>query len=85
MLSGGLLLVYGVGAVAGPIISSIAMGGMGPGGLFLFTAVVHTVLLLYIVNRTLRRSAPKDSDQVPFDDALAAARTTSQVYEDGIE
>ena len=85
MLSGGLLLMYGVGAVAGPIISSIAMASMGPGGLFLFTAVVHAVLLLYIVNRTLRRSAPQDSDQVPFDDALAASRTTSQVYEDGIE
>jgi MFS family permease len=85
MLSGGLLLMYGLGAVAGPIISSIFMGSMGPGGLFLFTAVVHAVLLLYIVNRTLRRSAPKDSDHVPFDDALAASRTTSQVYEDGIE
>lgn len=84
MLSGGLLLMYGMGAVVGPIISSTAMGSVGPGGLFLFTALVHAVLLLYIVNRTLRRSAPDAGHHLPFDDALAASRTTSQVYEDGI-
>jgi fucose permease len=85
MLSSGLLLMYGLGAIVGPLASSAAMSVVGAGGLFLFTALVHAVLLLYILNRTLRRRAPDAAHHVPFDDAVAASHTTSQVYEEGIE
>lgn len=85
MLSGGLLLMYGMGAVAGPIISSTLMGSVGAAGLFLFTALIHTVLLLYILNRVLREAPPSADNHVPFDDALAGVTTTSQVYEEGMK
>jgi MFS family permease len=85
MLSSGLLLMYGIGAVVGPFIASAAMGLMGPGGLYVFTAIVHGLLLVYILNRTIKRRPSPAEEHVPFDDALTAARTTSQVYEEGIE
>jgi MFS family permease len=85
MLSSGLLLMYGLGAIAGPFIASVLMSATGPGGLFTFTALVHGTLLLYIMNRILRSARPPTEQHVPFDDALTAARTTSQVYEQEIE
>ena len=85
MLSSGLLLMYGVGAIIGPFASSAAMSIIGAGGLFLFTALVHALLLLYILNRTVRRPTPDTVHHVPFDDAVAASHTTSQVFEKSIE
>ena len=85
MLSSGLLLMYGIGAVVGPFMASAAMGLTGPGGLYIFTAIVHGLLLVYILNRTIKRRPSPVEEHVQFDDALTAARTTSQVYEEGIE
>lgn len=53
VLSSGLLLMYGLGAIAGPFVASVVMSVTGPGGLFTFTALVHGTLLLYIMNRLL--------------------------------
>lgn len=85
MVSSGLLLMYGIGAVIGPFIASASMAFIGPGGLYVFTATIHTLLLVYILNRTIRRRPSPDDEHVLFDDALAASRTTSQVYEEEIE
>jgi MFS family permease len=85
MLSSGLLLMYGVGAIAGPFLAAAAMSATGPGGLYSFTALVHGVFLLYILNRTLRRGPSPAERHRPFDEALKAARTTSQVYEDEMD
>ena len=85
MVSSGLLLMYGIGAVIGPFIASASMAFFGPGGLYVFTAIIHTLLLVYILNRTIRRRPSPDDEHVLFDDALAASRTTSQVYEEEIE
>lgn len=85
LLSSGLLLMYGIGAVVGPLGAAAAMGVVGPGGLYLFTALVHTALLLYIVNRTVRQDASTTDHHVPFDDAVTASHTTSQVFEETID
>jgi MFS family permease len=85
MLSSGLLLMYGIGAVVGPLAAATTMSIVGSGGLYLFTALVHAILLLFIVKRTLRRDATDTEHHVPFEDALTATRTTSQVYEETID
>ena len=81
MVSSGLLLMYGVGAVVGPVCSSIAMYWLGSAGLFAFTGAVHLLLFVYLLQRRLRRGTADVEDQVAFADALTASRTTSQVYE----
>lgn len=58
-VSSGLLLLYGVGTMAGPVFAGLAMEGMRPESLFLVTAGAHLGVALYAVLRvTLRAPVP---------------------------
>jgi MFS family permease len=81
-ISSGLLLMYGVGAIAGPFIAPLAMKMLGPGGLYLFAATVHLLLLGYIVFRISRRAPAPEEEHLPFADSLASTQTASHYYED---
>ena len=39
--SGGLLMIYGIGAIFGPFLGALFMGYAGPGALFAYTAAIH--------------------------------------------
>jgi MFS family permease len=80
----GLLLMYGIGAIAGPFVASLAMQVTGAGGLFLYTAVIHLALLAYVAFRFIRRVPVQEEEHRKFVDALAATQTASHVYEDEI-
>jgi MFS family permease len=82
MISSGLLLMYGIGAIAGPFMASLAMSWMGSGGLFLYTAVVHVLLLGYVAFRFVKREPAHEEEHRKFVDALAGTQTASHVYED---
>jgi len=82
MISSGLLLMYGIGAIAGPFIASLFMQLVGAGGLFLYTATIHLLLLGYITFRFFKREPVPEEEHRKFVDALAATQTASQVYED---
>jgi len=84
MISSGLLLMYGVGAIVGPFIASLAMQLVGSGGLFLYTALIHLLLLGYIALRFAKREPIPEEEHGKFVDALAATQTASHVYEDEI-
>jgi len=60
-ISGGLLLVYGVGSVIGPSVAPIVMSVLGPSSMFAFTAAVHALLAIYGIYRLTQRAAPEDS------------------------
>jgi MFS family permease len=60
-ISGGLLLVYGVGSVVGPSIAPLIMSAFGPSAMFAFTAGVHALLVIYAVFRVSQRAAPDES------------------------
>lgn len=47
VMSGGLLLTYGMGAIVGPPIASFLMEGIGPRALFLHVSAVWFVLFLF--------------------------------------
>ena len=55
--SAGLLFLNGLGAIAGPLVTGWMMEVLGPGGFFLFIAVLLAVLGLYSVWRMTRRVA----------------------------
>lgn len=84
MISSGLLLMYGIGAIVGPFIASLAMHLAGSGGLFLFTALIHLLLICYIALRFAKRQPAREEEHRKFVDALASTQTASQVYEDEI-
>jgi len=82
MVSAGLLLMYGIGAIIGPFIASMMMTSGSPGYLFLFIGIVHLLLAIYVITRVLIRAQPAAADHKPFMDALASTQTTSHIYED---
>lgn len=55
-ISAGLLVAYGLGAIAGPIVASQIMGWVGPRGLFLFIAVVAFSLAVFTAVRMTMRT-----------------------------
>jgi hypothetical protein len=82
MVSSGLLLMYGLGAIVGPFLSPMLMQLAGSGGLYLFTAAVHLLLLCYTVYRISRRSHVDEADHTQFSDSLASTQTASQIWEE---
>jgi len=57
-ISGGLLLIYGLGSVFGPSTAPILMSQYGPSTLFAFTAAVHFTLAVYAVYRLFVHRVP---------------------------
>ncbi len=77
-VSGGLFLLYGAGAILGPVLGPVFMGIGGPAALFRYTGGVHCLLAGFGLYRMLRRASPtaaEKSDYVPI------PRTTPGVFE----
>jgi len=85
MVSAGLLLMYGIGAIVGPFLASAMMTFGSPGSLFLFTGIIHVLLAIYVITRRFIRPQPPMAEHRPFSEALASTQTKSQVYEDELE
>lgn len=57
-IAGGLLLLLGVGTMIGPMAAAAAMEWTIPEGLFAFTAIVHAIVVAYVLFRMTRRPPP---------------------------
>lgn len=77
-VSSGLLLVFGIGSVAGPLIAPIMMNAIGPSALFAYTAAVHALLFGFGLYRLSARAGIPLSDQ---EDYVSVPRTTPGVFE----
>jgi MFS family permease len=62
-VSGGLLLLYGIGTIIGPTMSGPVMSAIGPYSLFFVTAVAHVLIASYAVFRIRRRAAKPAGDR----------------------
>lgn len=82
MVSSGLLLVYGGGAIVGPFAASAIMTLSGATGLFVLAGFMQLALALYVLQRMFRRESAPSEQHISFSDALATAYTASQVYEE---
>jgi MFS family permease len=56
-ISGGLLILFGLGTVVGPVLAAWAMSAFGPEGIFLVTACSHLLIIVYAIQRTYRRAS----------------------------
>jgi MFS family permease len=83
-VSSGLLLMYGIGATAGPFIASAMMIVRDAGYLFVFAALSHGVLAIYIMFRTTQSDQADIDSPITFSEALAATQTASHIYEEEI-
>lgn len=74
-VSSGLLLVYGIGATIGPLLASLWQELSAHQTLFFFTAIVHALLIAYVVWRMSQREAAPVEDRAVFSDVAIAAQT----------
>jgi len=59
---GGLNLVFGIGAMGGPIICSIFMNEFGPNSFFMFLLIFHVIIAIFAIYRVTRRSTEDNPD-----------------------
>jgi MFS family permease len=76
--TGGLLLVYGIGAAAGPALAGLFMNAFTPGTLLLFFSSILTVLSCYAVYWIRRSTDIPTEAQEPF---VSMMRTTPAALE----
>ena len=75
----GLLIVFAVGAILGPLIASGLMRIQGPGGLFMFTAFVHVGIAAYAFYRCQRRDSPLEEERAQFVDTLVMTEIAAEI------
>jgi MFS family permease len=76
--SSGLLLVYGAGAILGPLLSGLAMGYLGAAGLYVWVAGVMGTMVAFSIYRTSVRDAPPAEERAAV---VFVPRTTHVAYE----
>lgn len=76
-ISAGLLLIFGVGAIVGPLIASALMEAMGPGYLFLFTGSAHGAMGLWTFWRIKRRDAVSPENRASY---VPTVRTSPNAF-----
>jgi MFS family permease len=75
----GLLLIFAIGAVIGPLAASALMRIIGKGGLFMFTAVVHGVTATFIMKEIGRREPVQDKERAKFADSVIISQTLAPI------
>jgi len=73
-----LLMLYGIGAVTGPLLGTVAMRLVGPGGLFLCLAIAGVVLATFTAYRMTQRAGVDAEDTESF---VPVTSTTAMAYE----
>lgn len=64
--SGGLLLLYGVGGIIGPLIAGFGMTNLNVSALFITTMVAHVLIIVFTLWRMTQRSEVADANKVDF-------------------
>lgn len=77
-ISGGLLLVFGVGSIVGPLMAGWAMSFFGAKGLFLTTAVAHILIIVQAIYRISKRAASARKGRTGFRAGPLSRGTTPQ-------
>lgn len=77
-VSGGLLLVYGIGSIGGPTIAGFLMTAFGEAMLFAVTGTAHVFLVLFALLRLRVAPAVASEDKVVFQPRPPARATTPE-------
>ncbi|WP_102106957.1 MFS transporter [Oceaniglobus roseus] len=65
-VSGGLLMVFGLGSIIGPLVAGWGMTGSDPRALFLTTVAAHVLMALFTLLRLARRAPVAAEDKGAF-------------------
>ncbi|MBO0345674.1 MFS transporter [Roseibium sp. CAU 1637] len=72
--SGGLLLIYGIGTMVGPVAAAPLMTATSPSALFQITAAAHLTIIVFAVWRMTQRAAVDADERTDFVPSLATGR-----------
>jgi MFS family permease len=75
----GLLLVFGAGAVLGPLLASAVMRAVGVDQLFGYTAVVLMSTAAFTLSRMRQRARAPEKERVEFADSIRMSQTVLAV------
>lgn len=75
-ISGGLLLIYGIGSIIGPTVAGGLMAETGARSLFYVTFSAHVMVMLYTIWRISKREAVSESEKSSFQ-PINAGRTSN--------
>lgn len=79
LVSGTLLMVYGTGAVIGPLLAGMAMDRLGPAGLFFYIGAVFTLVGFYGLWRMTRRAVVAKQEKAKFVPATTNPQASMQI------
>ena len=77
-ISGGLLMVFGLGSIVGPLAAGAAMSSVGPQALFLVAAGAHALLILQAIYRIWRRPSLSRAEKTDFVPVPTVRSTTPE-------
>ena len=77
--SSGLLMVFALGAIAGPLLASLLMRIQGPSGLFIFIGGIHLCIAGYSLYRCRRRAPPPAEDRASFTETLVMSKMAAEI------
>lgn len=77
-VSGGLLLVFGIGSIIGPTVAGFAITSFGASTLFAVTGAAHVFLLLFALLRLCTAPAVASVDKVAFQASPLARGSTPE-------
>ena len=80
-VSGGLLIIYGVGTMLGPLFAGAMMDNFGSASLFLVIGTAFALYGLYAYYRTFRREQASEEDRTDFQAIPLTRAQTPQTYE----
>ncbi len=76
--SGGLLMVFGLGSIAGPLVAGFGMSFLDVRGLFVTTAVAHLLMIVQAIYRIGKRASVPDIEKIDFKAGPLSRGTTPQ-------
>ncbi|NRD90306.1 MFS transporter [Sphingopyxis sp. BSNA05] len=76
--SGGLLMVFGIGSIAGPFIAGLALTFFGPMALFSTLFAAHLSIVLFALLRVWRREQVDAEDKASFQNIPFARNSTPE-------
>lgn len=79
--SSGLLIVYGVGSIIGPLLGAVAMESFGPYGLFAMIAICFVAVGVFAAYRTLQREQAPEEERTDFLATPMARAASPQLFE----
>lgn len=77
-VSGGLLLVFGIGSIVGPTLAGFAMTTFGAASLFAITGAVHLLIILFALLRLKVAPPVAPQDKVAFQAKPLARASTPE-------